>query len=278
MSGEHEFSTNFARFCRFNRVADMTRRHIWIFDFDGTLSRIVTDRKYAVLEPACEEMLVNVSNDSSQTVAVISSRGMTDLIERMPVNGLLLGAASGLEWRFPDGRRIMRHESRLGEMNLRRETILPIVRELARIPGVEIEDKWWSISIHYRQAAPSGREEISSRLDELSREQETILYKGPQVQEIHLLEDGDKASGVQWIAEQQGWDLRYSKIVYCGDDENDLGAMKWIAAHGGTVIIVGGRIQLEDALNVANPSSLARSIRELWNERKASLPVRGRVV
>jgi trehalose 6-phosphate phosphatase len=255
----------------------MRPRRIWIFDFDGTLSRLVTGRKYAVLDPACEEMLVELSNDSSQTVAVISSRGMDDLSERMPVHGLLLGGASGLEWRLPDGERIMRHASRLEELDRRRETVLPVVRELGQIPGVEIEDKRWSISVHYRQAAPTGRASIFERLHELCRGGELTLYRGPEVMEVHLLEDGDKASGVAWMASEQGWELKPAMTVYCGDAENDLGAMKWVTANGGIAIIVGGRINLGSAQRVANPPSLARTIRNLWKEQRVPIGVTGRV-
>jgi trehalose 6-phosphate phosphatase len=80
-------------------------RLLWVFDFDGTLSPIVPDRAAARLHRECERMLRFLARSPWNRVAVLSSRTLDDVGSRVPVPGVFIGGASGLEWRFPGGHR-----------------------------------------------------------------------------------------------------------------------------------------------------------------------------
>src|SRR5512140_1448653 len=130
------------------------RRSLWVFDFDGTLSPIVPDRNEALLHRGCERMLRFLARSPWNRVALLSSRTLDDVVSRVPVPGIFIGGASGLEWRLPGGLRIGPGAASEALLEKKRRTVSPILKELAFIPGVEIEDKRWSAAIHYRNASP----------------------------------------------------------------------------------------------------------------------------
>ena len=75
------------------------QRSLWVFDFDGTLSPIVPERNEARLHRECERMLRFLARSPWNRVAVLSSRTLDDVVSRVPVPGVFVGGASGLDLR-----------------------------------------------------------------------------------------------------------------------------------------------------------------------------------
>ena len=131
-----------------------SRRSLWVFDFDGTLSTIVPDRTEARLHRECERMLRLLARSPWNRVAVLSSRALDDIVSRLPVPGVFVGGASGLEWQLPGGHRVGPGAASEALLATKRQAVSPLLKEMASIPGVEIEDKRWSVAVHYRNASP----------------------------------------------------------------------------------------------------------------------------
>jgi trehalose 6-phosphate phosphatase len=125
---------------------------LWMFDFDGTLSPLVADRTAASLDPNCRDMLHQLAAKRNYRCAVISSRLLADITSCVDVPGIYLGGGSGLEWRLPDGRLRVPKADRMDAIQKIRETLIPEIMEWSRLPGIEIEDKQWSVAIHIRRA------------------------------------------------------------------------------------------------------------------------------
>ncbi|MDP2658614.1 MAG: trehalose-phosphatase, partial [Candidatus Deferrimicrobium sp.] len=153
------------------------RRSLWVFDFDGTLSPIVPDRNEARLHRECERMLRFLARSPWNRVAVLSSRALDDIVSRVPVPGVFIGGASGLEWRLPGGHRIGPGAATEALLAARRRTISSLLEEIASIPGVEIEDKRWSVAIHYRNASPRSFRKRTSLLQRLRDRTGIKLYR-----------------------------------------------------------------------------------------------------
>ena len=108
MNGEIRFSQklrNSWAVSNLNNVENLKKR-LWVFDFDGTLSPLVSNRNEAKLHPLCEELLKDLVATPVQFVAVLSSRLLDDLIPLVGVPELWLGGGSGVEWMSPDGSRL----------------------------------------------------------------------------------------------------------------------------------------------------------------------------
>jgi trehalose-phosphatase len=235
-------------------------RRLWVFDFDGTLSRIVPDRRDALLDPECEAMLRFLQGSPWNQVAVISSRTLDDLASRVPLPMLPIGGGSGLEWELPGGYRACpgRVAEELLEKN--RRSVAAILEELAAVPGVEIEDKRWSVAIHFGNARQKCFRKRTALLQRLRDQPGIKVYRGHEVAEVPLVTGGNKAAGVRRLCQLIGWDYQRDRILYAGDDENDATAIRWVLEQGGTAFVVGNRISDPGAGHAEGPAGLAASV------------------
>lgn len=243
---------------------------LWIFDFDGTLSPIVPDRAAARLHPACRAALRDLARRPGELVAVLSSRTVEDLAPRVPVEGVILGGNSGLEWLFPGGHRVRpgsRAEERLAASRRRTDRLFA---PLAAVPGVEIEDKRWSAAVHFRRVSPDALSTVHSLIGALKNQPGIRVYDGPLAVEVQFLPSVSKAYGIRRLCRILGVHPSRQSIICAGDDENDAKAMLWLLDRGGTAIAVGDRIRMRGIVRVAGPVQLARAVREMMEEIRPS--------
>jgi len=252
------------------------QRSLWVFDFDGTLSPIVPERNEARLHRECERMLRFLARSPWNRVAVLSSRALDDIVSRVPVPGVFVGGASGLEWRLPGGHRSGPGAALEALLAAKRRAVFPLFEEMASIPGVEIEDKRWSVAVHYRNASPRSFRKRMSLLQRLRDRTGIKVYRGHEVVEVQLLGGGGKSAGVRRLCRLAGWDPARERIVYAGDDENDAVAIRWVLSKGGAGIVVGNRITVPQARHVEGPADLARAVRELEEIAPERITAKGR--
>ncbi|MEW6665690.1 MAG: trehalose-phosphatase [Thermodesulfobacteriota bacterium] len=236
-------------------------RRVWIFDFDGTLSPIVAERSAARMLPEAKKTLTELNHLPGQQVAVLSSRMLDDLISRVRVPGTYLGGGSGIEWLLPDGRRTRAEES-LEPLLKAREATIPRIDYLKAIPGVDVEDKTWSVAVHVRRVMQDDRASVFGLLTDMARTGSIRILKGPEVFEIQLLPEIDKLLGVRALCRLIRFDPGSGMIVYCGDDENDAVAMEWVIRQGGVAFSIGFHPLVPGARPVDGPEGLVREIRK----------------
>lgn len=242
---------------------DLDIRRLWVFDFDGTLSPLVPDRTAACLHPDTLELLKYLAADPKVRVAVLSSRSLDDLMDRVPIPQIFLGGGSGLEWHIPGGYRISPGEEAEKKLEEARQRALPVLEWIGSFPGVELEDKRWSVSVHYRHVLPERIRMLLPLIAVLARLQDIRLFEGPFVTEVQFLPKGNKCFGIQRLCRLLNFDPSAGEIVYAGDDENDAAAMLWVLSREGTVFIVGGRVRVEGALYLDDPVSLVQPLRAM---------------
>ncbi len=240
------------------------QRVLWIFDFDGTLSEIVPDRNQASLHPMCLQMLNTLSESGCDEVAILSSRRLEDLIPRIPFRGILLAASSGLELQLSDGEIVIPKKRVFQDLELVRAKIMPIVSSIElNIPRVDVEDKLWSVTVHYRNVSPENRSSLRYMLAALGSIPGIQIFEGAEAIELMLVPRSSKSAGLRKVAKIAGFDRCVANIVFAGDDENDAGAMRWVLGKGGRSLIVGDRIHVKGALAVRGQAELAEAVKSL---------------
>lgn len=184
-------------------------RVLLAFDFDGTLAPIVVDPEAAQMRARTRELLGRVAG--LYPTVVISGRTRADTQRR--VTGVPLREVIGNHGAEADTRAALPSPGPVHRW--RRE----LERTLADHPGVVIEDKSFSLSIHYRQARQKkvARAAILAAVAEISRRDHLRLMGGKQV--VNLLPEGAPHKGM--ALERARARLGCDTALYVGDDETD---------------------------------------------------------
>ncbi len=176
------------------------------FDFDGTLSPIVRDRDAASMRQATRRLLTDLCR--LYPCAVVSGRSRSDVAARLlglPIRYLV--GNHGLE---PNGGtpRFARAAAKLHS---------EIVGNLGDVQGVEIEDKRYSLAVHYRKSRAK-REAKQAILDALQRS--TVPHRvvtGKLV--LNLLPAGAPHKGI--ALRELRRKANVDTAIYVGDDVTD---------------------------------------------------------
>lgn len=175
------------------------------FDYDGTLAPIVRDPGKAAMRPATRRLLGQVA--LAYPCIVVSGRAQADArrwLQGIPLKQIV--GNHGIEpWRA----------TRPLIDEVRRWTPI-LARHLSLLKGVRIENKSYSVAVHYRQsrAKKSARAAILAAAAELGP---VRVIGGKQV--VNLLPEGAPHKGLALERERDR--LRLDTAIYVGDDETD---------------------------------------------------------
>ncbi len=175
-------------------------------DFDGTLSPIVVDREQARMRPRTAMLLEKVA--ASYPCAVISGRSRNDVATR-------LGNA---RVQYVIGNHGLEPGASLDEYAVDVAHARKLLTEALSVwPGIDIEDKQYSLAIHYRRA----RQKQHAR-DAISRAVEGVsafmrIVPGKQVINVVPLRAANKGDALLNLRRTAGADT----ALYVGDDVTD---------------------------------------------------------
>jgi trehalose 6-phosphate phosphatase len=181
-------------------------RVLLAFDFDGTLAPIVADRGSAAMRARTAELLARTC--ALYPCAVISGRSKADVASRL----------GGAAVKYVMGNHGL--EPGTGLSYFARETAhaTPILRRaLASHSGVDVEDKRYSLAIHYRKARRKGDARAAIQQAVLQLPQRMRMIPGKQV--INVVPEGAPNKGdalIELRAKAQA-----DTALYVGDDVTD---------------------------------------------------------
>ena len=184
-------------------------RHVVALDYDGTLAPIVPHILEAKIPASTAKLLRLLVK--KRPVAIVSGRSFQDLASRMQIKGVILVGNHGFDW----GKRSAQHR-RFQEMT--RLWKAPIVELAKEFPGVVIEDKQISLSIHYRLVKPAKREEFMRRFRRILSKLKNYRCVGGLFV-FNLVPQGtpNKGDAVLKLMKTQ----RCERAVFVGDDVTD---------------------------------------------------------
>ena len=194
-----------------------------LLDFDGTLAPIVPVPEEASLPAPIRDTLKRLAEAPEMLVAVVSGRALDDIRGRVAIDGIVYAGNHGLEiagpqwtWTHPQA-----EESR----PVVAEACARLGERLGAIPGVIIEDKRLTASVHYRLTPHPYIETVRMAVyEETDRSAGALVVRqGKKVFELHPYVAWDKGRAVQWILGRALGDRwpEEASIIYIGDDRTD---------------------------------------------------------
>lgn len=221
---------------------DLSGKYIMLFlDYDGTLTPIVNKPEKANIPGEAKKLLEVLSQEPNCKVTVISGRALEDLKNKVGIKNIIYSGNHGLEIEGPQ----IKFQPALP---LRyREALQHIKSELehrlASVKGVFVEDKGFSLSLHFRRAPEKQIPFIKASFHEA-----VTLYlignkvkvrPGKKVFEVRLPVEWDKGKIVLWLlARQEVVSIdRPIAPVYIGDDVTDEDAFMVLRNRGLTIFV-----------------------------------------
>ncbi len=205
-----------------------------ITDVDGTISPIVSDPDAAQVTTRCRDVLGALVPQIT-LVAAISGRAVADVRDRVGLPGMVYIGNHGLEW-WAAGTIQLAPGAAAARSAL--EAALNEARHHL-VPGVSIEDKGVTASIHYRQAAdpPSAAAALLPELRRIAAAHHLRLFQGRMVFELRPPIDINKGSALLRLVSEH----RLEGALYLGDDTTDIDALRAARQlrHDGTCFALG---------------------------------------
>jgi trehalose 6-phosphate phosphatase len=208
-----------------------------LFDIDGTLSEIARRPEEARVEANVRARVREIVG-LVDVVGVISGRSVDDARDMVRLDEIVYSGNHGME-RWSDGQHAVSEDA--ARYVDRIATIYARLGELLDIPGVVVENKHLTASVHYREAPNAAQAEaaILKHLAPLLSEAGLRLTHGRMVLEIRPPVERHKGTSVRDIIEY----YRLRSAVYVGDDVTDVDAFRalrtWRESTGNLALAIG---------------------------------------
>jgi trehalose 6-phosphate phosphatase len=199
-------------------------------DFDGTLVELAETPDGISVSPDLPHLLRRLAERLDGRLAIVSGRAIRDLERYLDCDRLAVSGSHGLELRLPDGNLVPLATPR--GLDQARDRI---ARFAGEAPGLLVEDKPFSVALHYRQA-PERAEAVHAFMASLALATGLSVQSGKMVAELRPA-GADKGDAVRaFMAEPP---FAGARPVFVGDDLTDEDAFCAAADLGGGGVLVG---------------------------------------
>jgi len=211
------------------------RRVYLFFDYDGTLTPIVSRPDLALCPPEVKKFLAQLRDSPRVFVAIISGRSLEDLYGRIGVPGITYVGNHGLEIRNPAG--IHKNNLTAGRQKEMTRIAKSLKTALGNLPGILFEDKNAILAVHYRLVPKAHHEKIFEEMEEVAKEwgSQWRVTRGKMVFEVQPQADFHKGKAVRSLL--KAVPAPGLLPFYFGDDRTDEDAFRFLRGKGITVFV-----------------------------------------
>ncbi len=217
-----------------SRVSEAAQLLVML-DFDGTLSPIVKHPDFATLPPETRTRLIELRAAPGVSLAIISGRSVADLRQRVAVENITYVGNHGRELQ-KSGVSAPEIDS---EVQRRMEEVAGhLTQELSGVPGVYIENKGFTVALHYRQVPEALHPEVQTRAQQIAWRMADVIEmsEGKCVYDLLPSDGANKGKAALALVEEHGG-LPKVLPIYCGDDTTDETVFRALPAGSITVYV-----------------------------------------
>lgn len=204
-----------------------------VLDFDGTLSEFVPVLENAIIYPGAVPPLRRLTNRLA-LVGVMSGRSARDVERRVGIAGIVYIGNHGAE-RIVDGTLSAAEGAEEAESYL--QGILESLADAAYGPGLVLENKRYSASLHYRRATDEAGvvERLRAAMEAMPDTGDFELFWGNKILEIRRGNGMNKGVALDGLMRER----RLDSVIFLGDDTTDADALRVLRERGASGVIDG---------------------------------------
>ena len=208
-------------------------------------------------------LLAGLSRDERFILGIISGRSLDDVRGRVGVSGLVYAGSHGLEIQGPGLDFTHPAAEKLRETQGR--VYARLRQELVDAPGVMLEDKGLTLSLHYRltprEYVDNVEEMFAASVAPFLAEGQVEVARGKKVLEVRPRVPWNKGTAITKLAETYG---RPELTVFFGDDVSDEDGFAVVQEGEGIAVMVGPAGQPTQAMyRVDSPQEVVETLKLL---------------
>jgi trehalose-phosphatase len=232
-----------------------------LLDYDGTLTPIADRPDLAVLPPETRDLLRDLSRHERFVLGIISGRSLADITAMVNIDGLIYAGNHGLEISGPGMDYVHPEASQLGgDLS---EVYSQLRCSLAHLPGVLVEHKGLTLTVHYRMAPEPAAAEVEAAVAAIAgpsvESGRFNITRGKEVVEVRPAVPWHKGKA---ISKLQAAYPQATLPVFFGDDLTDEDGFAVVQDAGGLAVFVGPARTPTCALHrLDSPQEVAETLR-----------------
>lgn len=206
---------------------------ILLLDIDGTLAPLVRTPKAAAIPAATERLLDRFAASADVHVALVTGRAAADARGMLATRGIWIIGNHGAELQSPEGATVV--DPQAAEYG---DEISSAAADLSRVtprfPGVIVENKRYSVTLHYRMAEPAMVPALQSLFEEVVARRGLLMSEGKKMFEMKPPVPVNKGTAVMELCRRLLADRdapSAPSIVFAGDDVTDEDAFRALREH-----------------------------------------------
>ncbi|EJN60044.1 trehalose-phosphatase [Halogranum rubrum] len=198
-------------------------------DFDGALTA-----NEGRLPPVCRRQLEQLQATERMTVAVVSDRELVDLRSRVGLDDISYSGSDGVE-RHADGETQV-HPRVHGVLDDTRRVRTALVDAYRTEMGLHVEDRGWSVTVHYGTAdadrASELADEVAALVEHVGDERLDVVHENHAI-DVRPTVEWDRGVCVETLVDDAPDDYL---PVYLGAGETDRPAFQAVERHDGVSV------------------------------------------
>jgi trehalose 6-phosphate phosphatase len=198
-----------------------------MLEVDGTLAPIAPRPEDAAVPAETQRVVAALSTRDTVQVALVSGRSAGDARRLVSVSNVWVIGNHGAEVVSPTGEATVNPQVAPYEMTMARVRAT-LARLLEPVAGVIVEDKRWTLSVHYRQVDPHVVPRLQATVQHVAQESGLALHDGKMVLEVRPPVRVDKGTAVFSLAQRLGALGDDAALLFVGDDRTDEDAFRML--------------------------------------------------
>jgi trehalose-phosphatase len=264
MPPEHLFSEKSKGWNRIRTRLKLHRPILLLLDYDGTLVPIRKTPALATLSGKMRDILRHLADQPYIFLGVVTGRLLQDIKGMVMLKNIFYIANHGFQ--IVSGRKNWVHPVAQCALPAMKKIFTALKNSFQRIPGTMVENKLFTLSVHYRNLVHTPINHVKKIVERTVRSFSELckVTTGKKVIEIRPDVDWDKGYAILKMLEM----IKFSNrplVVYIGDDRTDEDVFKRLLRSSAITIRVGRNSRSSAKYYVRNTAEVKKLLESIQN-------------